>query len=198
MKNKLLLTLIILIFTHTAVAQRNSVYFKNEIFSGLYSELYQQPLTITYNVLCYAGQYSRKGLDFYINDSIKTSDDNDYLNNVYDKGHLAPAASFNCNEKNLYLTFSYLNCVLQHEKLNRGVWRYLEIYERNLSKGAEVKVVINVIFSDEPKKVAGGASIPEAFIKKIYLNGELYESYYFKNEAPQLGKDFKYYKINSF
>ena len=49
MKNKLLLTLIILIFTHTAVAQRNSVYFKNEIFSGLYSEVYQQPLTITYN-----------------------------------------------------------------------------------------------------------------------------------------------------
>ena len=164
MKNKLLLTLIILIFTHTAVAQRNSVYFKNEIFSGLYSEVYQQPLTITYNVLCYKGQYSREGLNFYTNDSIKTSDDGDYSDNVYDKGHLAPAAAFNCDKKNLYLTFSYLNCVLQHEKLNRGVWRYLELYERNLSKEGDVKIVIDVIFSDNPKKVTGGASIPEAFI----------------------------------
>jgi hypothetical protein len=67
-----------------------------------------------------------------------------------------------------------------------------------LSKEGDVKIVIDVIFSDNPKKVTGGASIPEAFIKKIYLNGELYESYYFKNEVPTPGKNFRQYKINSF
>jgi endonuclease G len=61
---------------------------------------------------------------------VKTSDGKDYEGNVWDKGHCAPAADFNCTRETLWQTFSYLNCILQHEKLNRGAWRLLEVRER--------------------------------------------------------------------
>jgi len=117
----------LLLITQQVFAQRTQVAFKNELFTGVYSEVYQQPLWITYKVLCPTGTASREGMDFYTNDSIKTSDDLDYANNEYDKGHLAPAADFNCDKAMLFKTFSYLNCALQQENLNRGVWRFLKL-----------------------------------------------------------------------
>ena len=73
-KNLLLIFFGLLLITQQAFAQRAQVAFKNELFSGVYSEVYQQPLWITYKVLCPNGKASREGMDFYTNDSIKTSD----------------------------------------------------------------------------------------------------------------------------
>ncbi len=113
--------LVFLLLAPTLVfAQRPDVLAKTDIFTVNYSEVYQQPLKIQYTVLCPSGTASRKGIDFYTNDSIITSDDADYENNVYDKGHLAPAAEFNCTPQMLRKTFSYLNCALQNQYLNRG------------------------------------------------------------------------------
>jgi DNA/RNA endonuclease G (NUC1) len=70
----------------------------------------------------------------------KTSDTRDYLN-VYDRGHLAPAADFNCDLASLR-TFTYLNCALQYDELNRGVWRLLEEHERVLAK--KYKVILKL------------------------------------------------------
>ena len=61
-----------------------------------------------------------------INDSQPILVNDDYVNNVWDKGHLAPAAAFNCDRETIKKTFSYLNCALQHEGLNRGPWKELE------------------------------------------------------------------------
>lgn len=77
---------------------RDSVYVKNGIFEVVYSEVLEQPKWIKYTVLCPDGNASRAGMDFFTNDSIKTSDAADCVKNVYDKGHLAPAADFNCNK----------------------------------------------------------------------------------------------------
>ena len=101
---------------------RDSVFVKTPIFNVVYSEKLQQPKWIEYSVKCSDGTLSRKGLDFYTEKGIVTSNHYDYENNIYDKGHLAPAADFNCDKDYLKQSFSYLNCVLQHEKLNRGVW----------------------------------------------------------------------------
>ena len=195
MKKQLLITLIFSLITNICLSQRSTVTFSNNIFKGVYSEIYQQPLTITYDVLCFNGKISRNGLDFYTNDSILTSNDSDYVNNVYDKGHLAPAADFNCDKDNLFKTFSYLNCALQHENLNRGVWRYLEAHERELTKKGKVTVRVDVIFSDTAKKVYGGATIPDGFKKTIYVNGVITECYYFPNVSPISGKKYTDYKI---
>ncbi len=185
-----------MLITQQAFAQRAEVAFKNELFSGMYSEVYQQPLWITYKVLCPSGTASRVGMDFYTNDSIKTSDDLDYAANEYDKGHLAPAADFNCDKKMLFQTFSYLNCVLQQENLNRGVWRFLELHERELAKtNGNVNVRIEPIFSSKSKKLPTGATIPDGFTKIITVNGKVAEKYYFPNTAPDKGKKYLDYKV---
>jgi endonuclease G len=122
-------------------------------------------------------------MDFYVNDSIRTSDGKDYEANVWDKGHCAPAADFNCDRERLWATFSYLNCVLQHERLNRGAWRLLEVRERELSKSQSVEVEIKMVYSKTSVKLPTGATIPDGFLKTIKY-GKVKEVYYFKNEDP--------------
>ena len=86
MKRILLLCLLV---PSILFSQRADVLVKTDIFTVNYSEIYQQPLRIEYIVQCPNGGASRKGMDFYPNDSIITSDNADYENNIYDKGHLA-------------------------------------------------------------------------------------------------------------
>lgn len=190
---KYLLSTILLLSSFLSYSQkRDSVLVQSNIFTIMYSEKYEQPLWIKYEVKCSSGNISRSGMDFYVNDSIHTSDNFDYVNNIYDKGHLAPAADFNCDKKTLYETFSFLNCALQNQYLNRGVWRLLEIKERELAKTQKIYVYIKLDFGDETLK--SGAKVPTGFYKEI--KGEkIYEKYYFKNEKPTYS-DFNKYKIN--
>jgi endonuclease G len=172
---------------------RDSVFVKTKIFNVVYSEKLQQPKWVEYTVLCYDGKISRKGLDFYPVKGIVTSTNEDYENNIYDKGHLAPAADFNCDKENLKQSFSYLNCVLQHEKLNRGTWRLLEVHERELAKTNAVSVQIRMNYSKNSKVLTTGATIPDSFTKIItYENKQ--EKYFFKNEEPK-SSDYKNYKV---
>ena len=128
-KNLLLLLLLLptLLFGQKL---RKSIKIKTPIYEVIYNEKLEQPTWIRYTVQCPNGTASRAGMKFYTNDSIKTSDAADYANNIYDKGHLAPAEDFSCTRELLYQTFSYLNCALQNQYLNRGVWGMLEKYER--------------------------------------------------------------------
>jgi len=190
---KFLISLILLIPLFVFGQLRDSVLVKSPIFKVMYSETLQQPKWIEYHVACGEGDFSRKGLDFYVCDSIKTSDGGDYEANVWDKGHLAPAADFNCNKGYLKMTFSYLNCVLQHEKLNRGAWRLLEAYERDLAKKYSVDVKIKMVYSKKSLVLNSGATVPDGFYKTIKYN-KVVEVYYFKNEPP-VTNDYKKYKI---
>lgn len=174
-------------------SQRDSILIKTPIYSCIYSEVLEQPKRVWYTVQCPNGSYPRKGMDFYIVDTIKTSDHKDYENNVWDKGHCAPAADFNCTRETLWQTFSYLNCILQHEKLNRGAWRLLEAYERELAKQGKVEVEIRVIYGPKAAKLPTGATIPTAFYKTIKF-GNKKEVYYFANEAP-LTTDYTKFRV---
>jgi endonuclease G len=160
---------------------RDSVLVQSEIFTVMYSEKFEQPLWVKYTIKCPSGNASRTGMDFYTNDSVHTSDNEDYANNVYDKGHMAPAAAFNCNKDMLYKTFSYLNCALQNQYLNRGVWRLLEVRERELALTGEVNVTIVLNFGSN--KLATGATVPISFKKEISHKGKT-ECYFFLNERP--------------
>ena len=172
---------------------RDSVFVKTPIFNVVYSEKLQQPKWVEYTVQCHDGKISRKGLDFYPVKGIVTSTNEDYENNIYDKGHLAPAADFNCNQDYLKQTFSYLNCVLQHEKLNRGAWRLLEANERELAKQYKVSVEIRMYYSKNSKVLTTGATIPDSFTKTIMYNNKK-EKYFFKNEEPK-SSDYNNYKV---
>lgn len=182
---KINLLILILILPLSCLSQlRDSVYVKTDIYEIMYSEKHEQPLWVKYKLSCQGGKVSRKGLDFYTNDSIKTSDDKDYQNNVWDKGHIAPAKHFNCDPITLKTTFSYLNCALQNETLNRGVWRLVETKERELLKThSDIWVLVQLDFSSF-KKLPTGSSVPKGFYKNIYIGNFLYESYYFLNKPP--------------
>jgi DNA/RNA endonuclease G (NUC1) len=195
MKNLLLTLLLTLpLFVFSQKALRDSIYIKTNMFEIVYSEKLQQPKFIRYTVQCPNGTASRKGMDFYTCDSILTSDNLDYVNNPYDKGHLAPAASFSCDRETLYKTFTYLNCSLQQENLNRTTWRLLEERERQLAKTNKVVIVeIRCVYSPKSIVLPSGATIPDGYFKTIKY-GKTIEKYYFKNEKP-LSTDFTKYQI---
>lgn len=194
---KSLLILITLFVSLNLLSQKtlkDSISIKTDIFQIVYSEVLQQPKWIKYTVQCPNGSASRAGMDFYICDSITTSDNKDYEANQYDKGHLAPAAHFNCTKEMIYQTFTFLNCALQQENLNRTTWRLLEARERELAKTQTVTVEIRCQFSKKSKVLPSGATVPDGFWKTITY-GKVVEKYYFKNEKPT-STDYNKYKIN--
>ena len=193
MRIKLLFLLLFPLFVFGQKTLRDSIYIKTNMFEIVYSEKLQQPKFIRYTVQCPNGTANRKGMDFYTCDSILTSDNKDYENNPYDKGHLAPAADFNCDRDMLFKTFTYLNCSLQQENLNRTTWRLLEARERELAKTQKVTVEIRCVFTPKSVVLPTGATIPDGYYKTIKY-GKTVEKYYFKNEKP-LSTDFTKYKI---
>jgi endonuclease G len=143
------------------------VELETSIYKVVYDQDLEQPLKVTYTVLCPNGDAERTGMDFRTVPNVHTSDNEDYVNTVYDKGHLAPAAAFSCTKEMLRETFLYFNSALQHQSLNRGVWNRLEQFERSLANFYQVDVIIEVKFPEKLKRVPGGAAIPKEFIKII-------------------------------
>jgi len=181
------LVLVLLFLPLFSFAQkRDSVYVQNKVFTLVYSEVLEQPKWVKYKVTCAENNISRKGLDFYKEKTIHTSDNEDYVANDWDKGHMAPAAAFGCNAELLKQTFTYLNSALQHKSLNRGVWKELEEYERQLrQKADDIEIYIRIDFNPPLKKVSGGATIPSGFYKTIKSQKlKINECYYFHNTAP--------------
>lgn len=180
----LLLIVMFLSFGVNSPNQSN-VTINNSFYTITYSQNFEQPLEISYTVKCNRNSknyYSRKGLNFYEPIDIHTSDDLDYYNNAWDKGHMVPAAAFNCDLNGLKSTFSYVNCALQHKDLNRGPWKELEAYEKELAINNIVTINIFVDFS-QSSRLSTGAMIPTGFSKIITLNGKKFKAYYFPNQS---------------
>ena len=197
MKNFLLVLLTLLSLSSFSQKKlRDSIYIKTDIFEVVYSEVLEQPKFVKYIVKCPNGTASRTGMDFYTCDSIKTSDNKDYEKNMWDKGHMSAAADFNCDKPTLFKTFTYLNCSLQQENLNRTTWRLLEVRERELARTHKVvQVEIRCIFGPKSIKLPSGATVPTSYRKTIKYNG-ITEVYYFKNEKPT-STDFTKYKVKN-
>ena len=194
MKKLILVLLFVPLFSFAQ--KRDSVYVQNKVFTLVYSEVLEQPKWVKYKVTCAENNVSRKGLDFYKEKTIHTSDNEDYVANDWDKGHMAPAAAFGCSAELLKQTFTYLNSALQHKSLNRGVWKELEEYERQLrQKADDIEIYIRVDFNPPLKKVSGGATIPSGFYKTIKSQKlKINECYYFNNTIPNA--DLKSYRVN--
>lgn len=179
------LSIFLILLTSFNFTPKQSIHVKNNVYDITYSQYFEQPLDVKYDVMCNSksiNYFSRKGLNFYTVPNIHTSDDADYYHNDYDKGHMAPAADFNCDEVSLKETFSYVNCALQHKDLNRGQWKDLEAYEKELAITNKVSIEIVVDFTGSVRNTTG-AMVPVGFSKIITLNGKLFKSYYFPNQS---------------
>jgi endonuclease G len=163
-----------------------NVRIKNDVFEVLYSQSLEQPLIIKYRSTNRPTNVNRGAMDFYKEANIKTSDADDYVKNIYDKGHGAPAATFSDNMENLKQTFSYLNCIMQDKYLNRGEWRMLEEQIRKWDDTENITVLIKTFFDKPVKKVATGAAIPSHLQKHIYFEKQKkWKCYVFLNEKPK-------------
>ena len=171
---------------------REQIEVTTPIFTVLYSETKEQPITLTYKSSNRPKNVDRGSMNFYTEDDYHTSDNKDYYRNVWDKGHIAPAATFSDSKENLKQTFSYLNCALQNQYLNRGEWRLLEQEERKWDDIEELIVKVDIKFSDSI--LPTGATIPSRFIKHIkFTNSNVYKCYDFPNERPT--KDWEEYQV---
>lgn len=165
---------------------QDTVRVKNEVFEVLYSQNLEQPVWIKYRSTNRPTNVNRGSMDFYTEKSIKTSDEEDYAKNVYDKGHGAPAATFSDNMENLKQTFSYLNCILQNQYLNRGEWRLLEEQIRKWDDDENITVIIKVFFDNPVKRLPTGAAIPSHLQKHIYFEKQKkWRCFVFLNEKPK-------------
>jgi DNA/RNA endonuclease G (NUC1) len=166
----------------------DDVKVKNNVFDVTYSQRLEQPLSLTYRSINRPTNVNRGSMDFYKEPNVHTSDGADYVRNIWDKGHLAPAATFSDNMENLKQTFSYLNCALQDQYLNRGEWRLLEEKERVWDDVEPLTVTIDVHFNGNCQVLQTGATVPSGFTKHIYFeNSKKYTCYSFDNSRPQKG-----------
>ena len=162
------------------------VRIKNEVFEVLYSQSLEQPLVIKYRSTNRPTNVNRGAMDFYKEPNIKTSDGDDYKANIYDKGHGAPAASFSDNMVNLKQTFSYLNCIMQDQYLNRGEWRLLEEQERKWDDVENLTVLIKIVFEGPVKRIPTNAAIPTKLEKHILFEKQnKWICFIFPNETPK-------------
>lgn len=161
------------------------ILIKKPIYEVYYSQKLEQPLWLTYQSTNRPTNVNRGSMDFYTEKEIKTSDHLDYAKNVYDKGHLAPAATFSDNMDNLKMTFSYLNCALQDQYLNRGEWRLLEEQERKWDDKEKLTIKITIDYDKSSIVLPTGATVPKSFTKHIYFEtSKSWKCYYFLNEKP--------------
>jgi DNA/RNA endonuclease G (NUC1) len=195
MKNLLLVILTSFVAFSYGQKRERVEFSVDGLFQGIYSEVLEQPLEVTYTVPCADGDASRTGLDFFEDDNIYTSDDDDYSNNVWDKGHLAPAAAFSCDRETIKKTFTYLNSALQHQSLNRGIWNRLEAVERGMAIWHDVNVKIEVIFDEACEVLPSGATVPRAFKKTIEAGGRTIV-FYFPN-IDTSGTDWQDYIVKN-
>ena len=167
---------------------RTEVIVENQVFKVWYSELREQPLKLIYTSTNRVKNVDRGSMNFYKELDIHTSDNADYYRNVWDKGHLAPAATFSNSMENLKQTFSFLNCALQNQYLNRGEWRLLEEQERVWDDEQNLTVTVELIWEFGFEVLTTGGHIPTHMSKQIYFEkGDSCKTFVFPNEKPTKG-----------
>ncbi len=99
---------------------------------------------------------------------IETNIGNDYINSGYDRGHLMPAKSNQCQTQAVQdECFYYSNMVAQTHRLNAGDWKSLETLTRDIAvKQDSVHIWAGNV--GEIKKI-GKVSVPKQCLKVVHI-----------------------------
>ena len=195
MKDHKLIFFLLLSFFSFGQEREEALIVQNNIFTVSYNEVYEQPNWVEYKVRKITKKADRKGLNFYTVDSVWTSNNADYKNNIWDKGHLAPAAAFTDSKTNLKTTFSYLNFALQHNTFNRNDWTELEEQVRAWAKDyGDLGVRVKLHFEKNHLILPTGAHVPSAFTKTITFPNGATRCYYFLNQDTY-NQDWKEFEV---
>ena len=89
---------------------------------------------------------------------------------------------------NLKQTFSYLNCALQDQYMNRGEWRLLEEQERKWDDTQNLIVTVELEFDSGHLVLPTGGHVPTDMIKHIYFEKDKkWRCFHFENIKPTKG-----------
>ena len=167
---------------------RDEVIIENGVFKVWYSEVKEQPKKLVYTSTNRIKNVDRGSMNFYTEEEVQTSNNSDYYKNVWDKGHLAPAATYSDSMENLKQTFSYLNCALQDQYLNRGEWRLLEEQERKWDDQSNLTITVELVWDEGFEILPTGGHVPTHMIKHIYFeeSGSC-RKFVFPNAKPTKG-----------
>jgi len=171
-----------------AQEKRTEVIVENQVFKVWYNEVKEQPVKLIYTSTDRPKNVDRGNMNFYTESEVYTSNNADYYNNIWDKGHLAPAATYSDSMVNLKQTFSFLNCALQNQYLNRGEWRLLEEQEREWDDEQNLTITVDLVWDEGFEILPTGGHIPTDMIKHIYFeqDGE-WRCFEFENIKPTKG-----------
>ncbi len=99
---------------------------------------------------------------------VETSIKEDYVGSGYDRGHMSPAASNQCQTAGVQIECFYMsNMSAQTHRLNAGDWKSLEVLTRDIaSKQDSVRIWAGNV--GEIKKI-GRVSVPKQCWKVVYV-----------------------------
>ena len=167
---------------------RDEVIIENGVFKVWYSEVKEQPKKLVYTSTNRIKNVDRGSMNFYTEEEVVTSNNADYYKNVWDKGHLAPAATYSDSMENLKQTFSYLNCALQDQYLNRGEWRLLEEQERKWDDQSNLTITVELVWDEGFEILPTGGHVPTDMIKHIKFDKDnTWRCFEFPNSKPLVG-----------
>ncbi len=116
----------------------------------------------------------------------------DYSGSGYDRGHLAPDASFDWSIESLEATYSLANIIPQVPIVNREMWVKVEQYARDKAVELGRLDVVNVVkFSIEPKYIGDdNIAISMGYYKILYNQDKGYnECFYYANDINSSSLD---------
>jgi endonuclease G len=123
----------------------------------------------------------------------------DYLKSGYDRGHLAPAADMGYSMETMIQSFFYSNMSPQLPRFNRGVWKKLEMQDRNWAVQFDSLYVVTGPIFDSIMPTIGPhrVAVPKAYYKVLLQkrNGN-WEGIGFILPNSNSKVDFKNYSIS--
>ena len=92
-----------------------------------------------------------------------------FVGTHFDKGHLAPFEDFADDPQAADESFYMTNMMPQVDKMNRGIWRALEMRARKLTSHGDVYVITSPLFIGPVTTLADGTPIPTNIAKLIFI-----------------------------
>jgi len=165
----------------------NNQIIKHAAYVLSYNETCEQANWVKYMVTKTEldSSIAKRKNNFKEDDAIPTgsAELSDYKGSGYDRGHLAPAATFVNDQDEMDESFYMSNISPQDPSFNRGIWKRLESYERILAMEKDTVYVITGGILDDGLKTIGDneVCVPKLFFKIIY-NKDFVYCFIIKNE----------------
>lgn len=185
-----ILLIIFLQFLSLAIFAQDTIRIKHTNYTTVFSKSKKYPVLVewweTRNKVGCENPLPRK--DNFKPDPMllsETSIGSDYINSGFDRGHMMPAKSNQCQTQSVQdECFYYSNMSAQYHSLNAGDWKTLESLTREMAKKIDSVHIWAGNFG-EIKKI-GSVSVPTHCWKVVYyVKSKTWDSFLFENNKSK-------------